>query len=481
MRFRRRTVVPPERRHRHRLRRQLMGFFAAGGLVLALGVTSLTYFVVRRNLLDDRQSSATRQTLVNGRLVATALRSATIDVPRLLGSFTTGSLSRPVSSGSLVLRRGQWIQSNFEIGQSNLPATLRARVANREAARQYFHDRGPKLAVGVPLPDGVSYFEVFSMAELERTLSILLLSLLGASAIALGGSLALGAWFSRKLLGPVAEVGQTARSIAGGRLEARLEAFEYEELADLAESFNSMVDTLQERLERDARFASNVSHELRSPLTTLRTAISGLKSRSGGLDPQGSRLLDILAEEVTRFDELVQDLLEISRIDARSVPTSFETVRLGELVLQSVRRIAPDAIPEIAPEAHRALVQADKRRLERVITNLVRNAEAHGGGLDRLWVVIDDASARIIVQDRGPGVPEDERTKIFERFYRGSGSGRRGSTDGVGLGLALVAEHMRLHQGRVWVEEAPGGGARFIAELPVVDIVAADEMPLEVS
>ncbi|MGH7361791.1 MAG: HAMP domain-containing protein, partial [Candidatus Methylomirabilales bacterium] len=172
---------------------------------------------------------------------------------------------------------------SLEIIPDTLPRRLRLEVRDaRRPVRQHFRQDGPKLGIGVPLPDGVSYFEVFSLAELERDLSILRLSLAGASAFTLALSVALGTWLSRKLLGPVVEVGVTARSIAGGTLDARLgvgRAGGYGELSVLAESFNSMVDTLQERVERDARFASNVSHELRSPLTTLRSAISGLITR----------------------------------------------------------------------------------------------------------------------------------------------------------------------------------------------------------
>jgi len=114
-------------------------------------------------------------------------------------------------------------------------------------------------------------------------------------------------------------------------------------------------------------------------------------------------------------------------------------------------------------------VAADKRRLERVIANLVENAANYGGGANRVQVERDGATLRISVEDEGPGVPPEERDAVFERFFRGSASGRRRSGgQGSGLGLALVAEHVRLHGGRVWVEDRPGGpGARFVVELPL--------------
>jgi signal transduction histidine kinase len=230
-----------------------------------------------------------------------------------------------------------------------------------------------------------------------------------------------------------------------------------------------MVDSLQERIERDARFASNVSHELRSPLTALKSAVQAMQTRRSGLDERTARSLDLLASEVARFERLVQDLLEISRFDAGVVHASFDQVYLGELVLRSLEALGDEEVPlEVAAGATEVVVEADKRRLERVVANLVENARTHGGGIVRVAIEADDDRARIIVEDRGPGVPPDDRTRVFERFFRGQQAGRPSGAGGVGLGLALVSEHARLHGGRVWVEDTDGGGARFVVELPAV-------------
>jgi signal transduction histidine kinase len=118
----------------------------------------------------------------------------------------------------------------------------------------------------------------------------------------------------------------------------------------------------------------------------------------------------------------------------------------------------------------------DKRRLERVMANLMENADLYAGGVSRVIVErhLPDADAtdarasiRVIVEDQGPGVPEDERDRLFERFYRGTRAGQRASSEGTGLGLSLVAEHVRLHGGSVRIGDAPGGGSRFIVELPL--------------
>jgi signal transduction histidine kinase len=243
---------------------------------------------------------------------------------------------------------------------------------------------------------------------------------------------------------------------------------DYQELAELADTFNGMVDSLNTQIERDARFASNVSHELRSPLTTLKSAVEGMRRRADHLDERSQRLLTLLVEEVSRFEGMVTDLLEISRIDA-SRPGALRRQELTVDALVAGLANLPGGLP-VVPTVEgdgQMPVRVDPRRLERIVANLVRNAESHGRGLTALRVLVSPDRLRIEVEDHGSGVPTAERDRIFERFYRGQReAGDRGRGDGVGLGLALVAEHVRLHDGRVSVEDAPGGGARFVVELP---------------
>lgn len=442
-----------------------MAAFAGGALLLALAVAFLAYGLTRSYLLHQRATSTLRQAQVNARLVAAALRSAP-DIPQLLGS-----LQSPAGSSSIVLHDGRWFAASLEFGRDALTREIRdAVVEQRTRARQrYVLDHVPRLAVGLPLRNGDAYFEVFPNGELDRTLRTLRFSLATAAAASMLVAAGLGVWVSRRLLDPLADVGATAASIADGHLDLRLDVGDDKELAALATSFNRMVASLQERIERDARFASNVSHELRSPLTTLRSAVETMQTRRTGMDERAARSLDLLARAVDRFERLVEDLLEISRFDAGAVHASFENVFLGELVLHAVEAIPDGELPvEVAAPATATVVRADKRRLEQVIANLVANARIHGGGVDRISVVAGDGCARILVEDRGPGVPPEDRDRVFERFFRSPRTGRSADGGGVGLGLALVAEHARLHGGRAWVEDREDGGARFVVELPVV-------------
>jgi signal transduction histidine kinase len=244
------------------------------------------------------------------------------------------------------------------------------------------------------------------------------------------------------------------------------------DLGALVNSFNDMARALQERIERDARFASDVSHELRSPLTTLAASVGVLEGRRDELPERAQAALDLLVADVARFSAMVEDLLEISRFEAGAVRLQLDEVRISELVCNAVDSSHPTVEVEIEADAADAVVQADKRRMSRVLANLLDNAGRYGGGATSVRVGLDGGAdtVQIIVEDDGPGIAEEDRERVFDRFARGSTeAGRRGTGEGVGLGLALVREHVNLHGGRVWVEgRDQGSGARVIVELPVL-------------
>jgi len=160
-------------------------------------------------------------------------------------------------------------------------------------------------------------------------------------------------------------------------------------------------------------------------------------------------------------------LLEISRFDAGAVDFEADIVKVGELVRRAVG--TSRAIPIVmGPDVASREIAVDKRRFERIIANLLENAERHAGGASRVLVEAHDSTLRIAIEDAGPGIDPRDREHIFERFARGSGSaGARGAGQGTGLGLALVYEHVKLHGGSVVVEDAPSGGTRFVVALPL--------------
>jgi signal transduction histidine kinase len=326
------------------------------------------------------------------------------------------------------------------------------------------------------------YFAIFNLADLDHTLHVLALALVlgGLITTVLGGLI--GRLASGRSLRPLSAVSRAAVAIAGGDLDTRLRSTtEDPDLAGLTQSFNTMVDQLQDRIERDARFTSDVSHELRSPLTTLANSLNVLEAHAEEFTPRAQRALELLGADLRRFERMVAELLEISRSDTGSADVSLEYVDAGELVRQSVAagtRTMPESVPPpvvfVDPVLDGTILSVDKRRFERIMANLLENAALYGGGATR--VAAEHGPDRngqptvvVAVEDHGPGVAPGERRHIFERFYRGQSSGRRGASTGTGLGLALVAEHVRLLGGLVGIEDAPGGGARFTVELPAIE------------
>ncbi|HEY1465900.1 MAG TPA: HAMP domain-containing sensor histidine kinase [Acidimicrobiales bacterium] len=471
------------------LRARVTATFAVGAFVLSALLAGITYFSARQAFVNERQSASQHQAFVNASFVQNALKSPGADPVQTLESVDALSGSR-----SVLFNNGQWFNTSLSVGQSALPPSLRHLVNSGTPATQVFDLGGtPELGVGVPLTTvHATYFEVFSLDELAGTLRVLALALGAAALVTTIAGAVLGRWISGRLLRPLAGISEAAVAIAGGELGTRVEAGDDADLKALAGSFNRMAGNLQGRIEREARFTSDVSHELRSPLTTLSASVGVLETHRGELSAQAQRALSLLEADLTRFRRMVDDLLEISRFDAGSAELSLDDVSPGELVRRAVASTVPigedgNRQPvgfsvEVSPEVEPLRLRVDKRRFERIMANLVDNARLYGEGVSRVVVEAGPdrsglgpdeplsepvTAVRVTVEDHGPGVPEPARQHLFERFYRGRASGRRGSGEGTGLGLSLVAEHVRLHGGSVWIEDAPGGGARFVVELPL--------------
>ena len=450
-----------------RLRTRIIIGVGAVALVLSTGLGVVTYFTVRSNLLSERQTTAVNQVAVNARLLSGALRSEGVDETELLGSLRPQVRSRP-----LLQHNGEWFAGSLQIQPDELPASLLQPVLQGEAARQRFSlNNEVVLGVGTPLSndEGV-YFEVFALGELNKTLRTLRDTLAAAGAAATAVGLGLGSWIARRATAPLTEVSGAAELIADGHLDTRLDASADRDLQQLTTSFNQMADSLKDRIDQERRFASDVSHELRSPLTTLLTSVAVLENRRHELSPDGQEALELLSADINRFQRMVADLIEIAKHDAGIAEVSWSYIRAPDFVLSALRRLhADDVAIDVAAPAEAAVIRVDERRLERSLANLIENATHHADGATGVTVEADDDHVWIAVEDRGPGVPQPERIKIFERFSRGAQSRRRANIDGSGLGLALAAEDLAVLGGRIWVEARPAGGARFVIELLRVD------------
>jgi len=451
-------------RHHLGLRARVTATFTVGALLISSALCLITYFSVRDSVLSTERSTGEQQVFANALLIRAELRLPDVNVPALLSSLSTSPSTR-----SLLLSDSQWFSPSPAYGPSALPARFASTVIGGSAAQQiYVAEGGPELVVGVPLPPfDAAYFEIFGLQSLLRTLHILLLALVVAGVATTLAGAVVGRWAAGRSLRPLRSVSDAALAIASGQLDTRLVTGGDADLSRLAYSFNDMADRLQGRIERDARFTSDVSHELRSPLTTLQASLSVLEARREELPPRAAEAVELLGAEIRRFREMVAELLEISKIDAGSAELTLDEVDVLELTRQAVATSLRPSLPiEVDGDLASGRILVDKRRFERIIANLVENGERYAGGCTQIRISYADHRFSFAIDDAGPGVAPEEATRIFERFSRGSAARRRGSGGGTGLGLALVAEHVRLHGGEVFVGASPDRGARFVFRLP---------------
>ena len=459
------------------LRRRILLIFTLGALMLSLVLAFVTYGFARSSVVQQRDNDARAAARRNASIVAEALRGNPANAQPAMTRLEDLGVLRP-----LVWYDGDWTPGRTGYDESNLPQSLVDKVIADGIASRMVVNIGdePNIVVGYPLTTtDAAYFEFFSLDEVANTLQSVRLSLVLGTMITTALGVLAGSFAAGRAVRPLGVAAQAAKAIAGGRLDTRLEPTEDPDLSVLANSFNDMASALQSRIERDARFASDVSHELRSPLMTLSASVEVMDARREEMPERAQAALDLLKGDVIRFQGLVEDLLEISRFDAGAVRLHMEELIASEFVRQAVGVSSMPQTPiTVSPRAEMVLINGDRRRLARVVANLIDNARIHGGGSPEITIAEIDGpdgavhAIHIAVEDHGSGVPENERGLVFERFARGGVAGRRASSDGAGLGLALVDEHVRLHGGRVWIENRLDGetGARFVIELPAEEL-----------
>jgi two-component system sensor histidine kinase MtrB len=446
----------PDRRSL-RLSARVTLFYGITALFAAVALTVLTYTFTRTSLLDQRVSTATLEAQTNAREVLFALGQRTVPVSQIFDDLAV--------DGFAVLTAPR-LNTSLGRGEEVFPPELLAATADGRSGRQTFDlDGTPYLGIGIHLAAyDTTYLEAFPLSDTERTLRIILTTLIVGATLTTLVATFFGWSTSRRLLRPLSRVADAAGEIASGALGARLDPTNDPDLNRLAGSFNDMADAVQTRIEREARFASDVSHELRSPITALSAAVEVLDARREDLPERTQQALDVVVSQVRRFDDMVIDLLELSRIDAGATELHTETVDLAELCGRVAQRFGYGDLPiDVHRRANRQ-ARVDKIRFERILGNLLDNATNHAGGPTAISIEPGPrGSVHMVIEDEGPGVAASERQRIFERFARGSAARHR---IGTGLGLALVSEHAHALGGDAWVEDRAGGGARFVVRLP---------------
>ncbi len=341
----------------------------------------------------------------------------------------------------------------------------------------------PGIVVGsqLQLPaDGGLYtaYFLFPLDEEQETLALVTRAMVTAAALLLLLVAGLTWLVTRQVVTPVRMARRVAERLAAGQLQERLQVKGEDDLARLATSFNQMASNLQRQIRQleelsrvQQQFVSDVSHELRTPLTTVRMAGDVLHDARRSFDPATSRAAELLQKELDRFETLLVDLLEISRFDAGAAVLDLDEVNLVDVahrVVDQTRALADQRHTRVVVDApdHACLAEADVRRVERIVRNLVTNAIDHAETHDVVvHVAGDDQAAAIAVRDHGVGLRPGESAMVFNRFWRADPARAR-TSGGTGLGLSISLEDTHLHGGWLQAWGRLGEGSQFRLTLP---------------
>ncbi|GAB3678234.1 two-component system sensor histidine kinase MtrB [Actinocorallia lasiicapitis] len=340
-------------------------------------------------------------------------------------------------------------------------------------------DDQPGLVAGARLGFYELYY-FFPLDQEEGTLSRVQNTLVGVGAALVLLLAAIASVVTRQVVIPVRLAAQSAERLASGRLEERMKVRGEDDLAKLGRSFNDMATTLQEKISEleglsqvQRQFVSDVSHELRTPLTTMKIAADMLYEHREDFQAMVSRSAELLQSQMERFESLLSDLLEISRHDAGAATLDAESLDMRDLVLAAVgdvedvaERRGSKIVLQLPGEA--TMAEVDRRRVARILRNLLFNAVEHGDGKEIVVTVAADRDAvALAVRDHGVGLRPGEAQMVFDRFWRADPSRAR-TIGGTGLGLSISREDAQLHGGwlQAWGER--GFGSQFRLSLPRV-------------
>jgi histidine kinase len=276
---------------------------------------------------------------------------------------------------------------------------------------------------------------------------------------------------SQQIVRPIRGLVTLSQRIAGGHYQERLESQSHDELAELVHSFNQMAEALDHTEALRRELLADVTHELKTPLASIKGYMEGLHD---GVIPASDETFHLIAHEASRLQRLVQDLQELSRVEAGSVPIHLQASDPCRMVEAAVERMRPqfaekeitltDDLPSSLP-----MVNADPDRVGQVLTNLLGNAlqNTPSGGCVAIGAADKHGTVEIAVQDNGVGIAPEHLERIFQRFYRVDKSRSR-SSGGSGIGLTICRYLVEAHGGRIWAESPGlGRGTVFRFTLPV--------------
>jgi two-component system sensor histidine kinase MprB len=426
--------------------------------VAVLVVTTFAWFATRRELYDE----VDRTLLARAERVAEAPRSPDGLLPLVPGADS--AFQDPFGETFVqLIRRDGFVLA--EADQAVIPVTDRDLAVAQGSAGAYFRSAragGQHLRVlTTPYTRGRALQVARPLDEVDRTTRGLALVLVGVAGIGVAGAAAVGFLTARRALRPVERVAAAAEHIAASQeLTARIEVERDDETGRLARAFNDMVAALAASRAQQQQLVVDASHELRTPLTSLRTNIE-LLARADDMEPEQRReVLADATEELGQLTHLVGELVELAT-DPHALDQEPVPVHLDEMARRAAERAERRSGLTVRVDARPSVVPGRAALLERAIANLLDNACKWSPPGAEIEVVV--AGGTISVRDRGPGIPDAERARVFDRFYRAPGAQ---AVPGSGLGLAIVRQIVELHGGEVFVEPAPGGGTLAGFRLP---------------
>ena len=499
------------RRWRSSLQLRVLASTLTIGLVALAAIGMYVGELTSGGLFDQRReqllSEATRSTQQAQEFISASAADTFTGVALLLEDVTTAQRNGGSGERDVFLLRAPG-QTGVGVGATATDRSL-VELVSRELKQAVVDDRQhwqsvaipvaggqvePGIVVGqnvdVPMAGTYQMFFLYSLQAEQDRLDFLLRTL-AVAAVAVVGLLGAMTWLvTRRTVHPVRRAAHVAERLADGHLSERMAVRGEDEMATLARTFNEMAESLQDQIHRmeelsmlQRRFVSDVSHELRTPLTTIRMAGEVIHGARDDFDPAIKRSAELLATQLDRFEDLLADLLEISRFDAGAAVLDAERRDLRGIVLQAVDNATPLAerrgswlhvdLPDVRADA-----DVDPRRVERILRNLLVNGIEHAdGSAVEVRVGVDATAVAVTVRDHGVGMTQDEALHVFDRFWRADPARAR-TTGGTGLGLAISLEDAHLHGGVLEAWGRPGRGACFRLTLPRRAGIRLDGSPL---
>lgn len=377
---------------------------------------------------------------------------------------------------------------------------MRARVGDAGSGESYYQAvdvDGPGVMFGTVLSfqatNDIELYSLYSLRDQAQAIVSIQAQLVTVGCL-LSLSMGMIAWvMSRIIIRPVAQVAGAAKRLAQGQLDARVVEDRNDEIGTLQHAFNQMADVVNEKIDQlegvgrvQRQFVSDVSHELRTPVTTIRMAADLLMSRKSEFDASAERTVELLDDQISRFERMLAELLEISRYDAGNAQLDPVETDLRQPVCQAVATVVDLARAKgvwlsVHLPSHPVVADIDSRRIERIVRNLLGNAVDFAEGLPiEVDVVTGPGAASVIVRDHGVGMDASQLRHVFDRFWRADSSRSR-LTGGTGLGLSIAMQDARLHHGDLSVRSLPGAGTVFILSLPLRAGMDLDDYPAPVS